>query len=1113
MATDTAEAAVADADRVLRGLPTQLESHAGFSEVLRALAHGESGTLGGVWGSSRALVAASLARRCPATLVVVLPHTNEVDSLADDLSLFSDANVERLPAWESDAGARLVYDETFGQRQRLLKRLAEGSRGLTARRGPAIVVTSIQSLLQPLPSHDDLAAATHRLAVGERLDLNAFTHWLAERGCHGTTAVEQPGEFSLRGGILDVFPPDAIDPLRVELFDEEVESIRTFDVATQRSLESLATADVTVLDLNAKFRTPFTSYLPADSWFMLVEPTDLEEEGRHFHRRLEHPEDYLATSTILREAYKFPSVTASGVPAGSYETTAHLQFESVEQFSGDVGRVRTELESAAAGQQVFLVCDTDAEVERLREVFGETKLMQERRLHFARGRLAHGFRVLSTNLPAPSTKGEGNGDLETSLTASGVILISAAELFHRQELARPAQRPTGRAIDSFLQLREGDLVVHLAHGIGRYRGLKLLDKDDRAEEHLELEYAEGTRIFVPTSKIELVQKYVGGRKAKPTLAKIGGAAWLRQKKAAERAVEDLAVDMLQLQAAREARPGIAFPMDTPWQQEFDAAFPYQETPDQLSAIDAIKADMQQPKPMDRLLCGDVGFGKTEMAIRAAFKAIDAGYQVAVLVPTTILAEQHRRTFTQRMAEFPFSIAAISRFCTAKEERQILQGTANGSVDLLIGTHRLASPDVQFQNLGLVIIDEEQRFGVAVKERLKALRASVDVLTMTATPIPRTLHMSLLGVRSISNLETAPKDRLAVETRIARFDDALIRHAILRELNRDGQIYFVHNRIHDIQKVAHELSRIVPEARIGIGHGQMNETDLEEVMLGFVRHEFDILLATTIVESGLDIPNANTIFIDDADRYGLADLHQLRGRVGRYKHRAYCYLLVDQGRHLSTEAARRLRAIEEFSQMGAGFALAMRDLELRGAGNLLGTQQSGHIAAVGYELYCALLEKSVRELKQLPPRDSVDVSIDLPVAAFFPERYLPDMRTKIDLYRRLARIAVEAELDDFCAELADRFGEVPPPVEQLIEMARLRIWAHRRKVEAVHLEGKYAVLTYSSRPEITRLVARSEGKLRIADARSAYLPLDGQAIDPDAVLARLKSLLRPEAVAS
>jgi transcription-repair coupling factor (superfamily II helicase) len=441
-------------------------------------------------------------------------------------------------------------------------------------------------------------------------------------------------------------------------------------------------------------------------------------------------------------------------------------------------------------------------------------------------------------------------------------------------------------------------------------------------------------------------------------------------------------------------------------------------------------------------------------------------------------------------------------------REALEGAANGTIDLLIGTHRLASPDVQFQNLGLLIIDEEQRFGVAVKERLKALRASVDVLTMTATPIPRTLHMSLLGVRSISNLETAPKDRLAVETRIARFDDALIRHAVLRELNREGQIYFVHNRIQDIQKVAHELSRIVPEARIGIGHGQMNETELEDVMLGFVRRDFDILLATTIVESGLDIPNANTIFIDDADRYGLADLHQLRGRVGRYKHRAYCYLLVDQNRHLSPESARRLRAIEEFSQMGAGFALAMRDLELRGAGNLLGTQQSGHIAAVGYELYCALLEKTVRELKQLPPRDVVDVTIDLPVAAYFPEAYLPDMRTKIDLYRRLARIASEGELEDFQLELNDRFGPQPEPVEELIELARLRVWAHRRKIDEIHLEGRYAVLTYADRAELETLRNRSDGKLRVADERSAYLPLASE--DPRAILARLKALLRIDA---
>ncbi len=518
--------------------------------------------------------------------------------------------------------------------------------------------------------------------------------------------------------------------------------------------------------------------------------------------------------------------------------------------------------------------------------------------------------------------------------------------------------------------------------------------------------------------------------------------------------------------------------------------------------------MQQQRPMDRLLCGDVGFGKTELAIRAAFKAIDAGYQVAVLVPTTVLAEQHRRTFSARMAEFPFEIASLSRFCTPKEQKQILERTANGQLDILIGTHRMASPDVQFANLGLLVIDEEQRFGVEVKERLKALRATVDVLTMTATPIPRTLHMSLLGVRAISNLETPPADRLAIETRVTRFSDDLIRHAIMRELGRGGQIYFVHNRINDIQLVAARLNRIVPEARIDIGHGQMAEHQLEDVMLKFVRGETDILLSTTIVESGLDIPNANTMFIDDADRYGLADLHQLRGRVGRYKHRAYCYLLVDENRHLSPEAARRLRAIEEFSQMGAGFALAMRDLELRGAGNILGTQQSGHIAMVGYELYCALLERAVRELKKLPPRHSIDVNIDLPGEAYLPRGYVPDMRSKIDLYRRLARLTSEEAVDDFATELVDRFGPLPLVVEHLLELARLRIWAHGWGVREIRLEDRYAVLGYSSRDKLARLVKRSGGRLRVADTVSAYWPLTCELDDAAAIFAEVKSLLQP-----
>jgi transcription-repair coupling factor (superfamily II helicase) len=1063
----------------LHGLAEQLEQHAGFAEVLASLAAGHGGTLGGVWGSSCALVAASLEKHSPQPLVIVLPHIRDLDSLCDDLALFTNARVDQFPAWETDIGEQVLNDEIYGQRLRVLKSLvSEGKQ-------PRIIVTAIQSLMQPVPSAETLSAATRQIKVGDVLDVAELTRWLATEGCTSTSAVEMAGEFSLRGGILDLFTPDAEDPIRVELFGDEVESLRTFDVATQRSLESLQKVDLTVLKPTRENRENFTAYLPKNSWFLLVEPSELQEEGKYYHQRLEHPEDLFSTSLTLAEINKFPSVTAAGVPTGSYDTTAHLQFESVERFSGDVHKVREELESAAADHRVYLLTETEAEAERLGELFGQTQLLKEGKLRFVTGRLARGFRFVQEQ----------------------VLLISAAELFHREEISRPTQRQTGRAIDSFLQLREGDLVVHLSHGIGRYRGLKLLEKEQGAEEHLEVEFHGGTRIYVPTSRIELVQKYVGGRQARPTLAHIGGKAWVRQKQAAEKAVTDFATDMLELEAARNSRPGISFPDDTVWQQEFDAAFPYQETPDQLTAIASIKADMQLSKPMDRLLCGDVGFGKTEMAMRAAFKAIDAGYQVALLVPTTVLAEQHGRTFKQRMAEYPFEIATLTRFNSAKETRQILAGAANGSIDLMIGTHRLVSPDVKFQNLGLVIIDEEQRFGVTIKERLKALRTSVDVLTMTATPIPRTLHMSLLGARSISNLETPPKDRLSVETRVARFDETLIRHAILRELNRGGQVFFVHNRIHDIHNLAAKLREIVPEASIGIGHGQMTETELEDAMLGFVRGEYDILLATTIIESGLDIPNSNTIFIDDADRYGLADLHQLRGRVGRYKHRAYCYLLVDENRHLSPEAARRLRAIEEFSQMGAGFALAMRDLELRGAGNLLGTQQSGHIATVGYELYCALLEKAVRQLKKLPPRDSIDVLVDLPVAAFFPRQYVPDMRTKIDLYRRLSRMTAEKDLDEFHAELADRFGSVPAPVEQLVKLARLRIWAHGWKLGSIHIEGQYVLLGYKDHRQLDLLVARSKGQLRIADDQSAYLPLGQEIADSGRVVEALETLLQ------
>ena len=1059
-------------------LAASLERHEGFAEVVASLESGNAATLDGVWGSSCALAAASLLRQAPETLVVVCPQIDEVDDFVDDLSLFSRVRFERFPALEVVSQDRTLLEEAASDRLRLLKQFQR-------RQWPKLVVASIQSLLQPVPAPEALASHSRTLGTGDAVEIQELAKWLATGGFHNTSAVELPGEFSLRGGIMDIFAADWDAPVRVEWFGDQIDSIRQFDIASQRSMAALPSVEITLLDGKAPDRGHLAEYLPPRTWLLLVEPSELREEAQHYLRRLDRPQEMHTVEQVLDRLIRLPSITASAVAAGSLETTCRLKIESVEHFSGDIAKVRDELDTAGAGQNVFVVCQTEAEVRRLSEIFAATQLARQGRLHFPLGTLTSGFR----------------------LVPESVVLVSSSELFHRADLRRPVRRRLSKAIDSFMDLREGDLVVHVGHGIARYRGMSLLEKDQQVEEHLLLEFHGGTKLYVPSSKIGLVQKYVGGSKSRPTLAKLGGRAWQRQKKLVEEAVGDMAAEMLDLQAARAARPGISFPEDTEWQREFDASFPYQETDDQLVTIEAIKRDMTQPRPMDRLLCGDVGFGKTELAMRAAFKAVDAGYQVAILVPTTILAEQHSRTFSARMAEFPFEIATLSRFSTRKQQAEIIERLANGSIDVVIGTHRLAQADVRFHNLGLVIIDEAQRFGVEVKEQLKALRTIVDVLTMTATPIPRTLHMSLLGLRDISNLQTPPEERLAVETRVTRFDATIIRNAVLRELNRNGQIFFVHNRVADIEALARRLRQIVPEATLGIGHAQMAEHQLERVMLDFVDHRYDILLSTTIVESGLDIPNANTIFIDEADRYGLADLHQLRGRVGRYKHRAYCYLLIDPNKHVAPNAAKRLRAIEEFSELGAGFAVAMRDLEIRGAGNILGTQQSGHITLVGYELYCELLERAVRRLKQLPPKTSVDVDVDLPGEAYLPRGYVADMRQKIDLYRRLARISSPSELADFRGELHDRFGPPPPVVERLLSLSELRFLAHGWQIRSIRLEDSYAVLGYTSRRLIRQLVEQSGGQLRIADEQSAYLPLGQEIRSPDPLLARVKSLLQ------
>jgi transcription-repair coupling factor (superfamily II helicase) len=1061
----------------LQSLVDVVQRSEGFRESISALrAKSPTGT-DGATGAARALALAAIAGECPGPLVAIVESRAELDAVCDELSLFFNDPVDRVPAWESEPDENTLFDEVYGDRLRTLNRLVRRPQDVQ------ILVAPVQSFFQTLPHQSLFAESTRVFSVGNTLEIKDLTQWLVEHGYHAAIAVELPGEFTLRGGIIDIYPPDRDRPVRLELFGDEIESIREFSSDTQRSTATLNSVEISVLRRAEGGATAeLIDFLPKNSWILINDLVRTQEAAERF---LAHRDTQTTVHDLWRKVNDFGWGEVAPLCQSGYDQMWRMPVESVERFSGEVERVAQELERVAKTDRVVIVVDNQAETDRLEELFAGTSIGSD--LQYAVGRIQLGFRHAE----------------------SGLLVLSGHELFARAAPRRGGKRRLSKTMDNFLDLRDGDLVIHLSHGIGRYRGLEYLDKSGQQTEHLAVEFSDATKIYVPAARIHLIQKYVGGANTRPKLAKIGGKAWVSQKRSAESAVVDLAAEMLKLQGTRDARVGLQFAADSEWQAEFDAAFPYTETPDQDLAIHAIKGDMESPRPMDRLLCGDVGYGKTEVAMRAAFKAVESGYQVAMLVPTTILAEQHFRSFTERMSEFPIDIAKLSRFCSPAEQRETLAGLKSGRIDIVIGTHRLASKDIQMQNLGLLIIDEEQRFGVAVKERLKHLRSSIDILTTTATPIPRTLHMALVGIRDISNLHTAPRDRMAVDTEVAHFSDKLIRRAVMRELDRDGQVFFVHNRVHDIGAVKGRLQQIVPEARIRIGHAQMHEDDLEEVMLDFIAHKFDVLLATTIIESGLDIQNANTIFVNEAGRYGLSDLHQLRGRVGRYNRKAYCYLLLEPGKTLTPTAARRLRAIEEFSEMGAGFAISMRDLEIRGAGNLLGNDQSGHIAAIGYELYCQMLENAVRAAKMLPPKWIVDVEIDLPGEAYLPDGYINDMRLKIDLYRRLNRVVKLKEVKAFREELIDRFGPLPAPVKGLLQRTELKLEAAAWAISAISVEGEYLAFRYGSRSRIKQLKEQRRFKLRIADEQTAYVPLT-EKMKSRGLVGLAKLLLRPPA---
>ncbi len=1222
----------------LTDLASRLMAQPGMAAVLDRLRTGGDATIDGAWGSSAALCAVALCQHAPSSLVVVLPHEKDVDGFTADVAAFG-VESQCFPAWAAIPKELSIIDPVLANRLRIL-------RSFESVAPPRIVVTTIHALLQPVPNREARTVASRTMRVGGELDVENLTAWLIGRGFERVTALELPGEFSIHGGIVDVFSPDTSDPVRIELFGDEIESIRLFDVETQRKVKDLDEIAITIVtpmvsspseasetqetaDQSGQASEPPTHLaldalsasaadsFPDSAWVVFVELSEIVSEGKRYLDRLADPRGLFRVESTLERCTRCPYVSIAPLLADSLTPTCHLQVESIERFGGPKGEALQELARAVQhDERVLIACHNEAARARLNELMTEVFLGGQSRegqspkqrggsidvtgtsglrsvissdAEITKSKAAEKASKDATPLPpmdpvasrptmeassggglkrflrgpakgtepirgkeAAGTSGSATkttelnplsnekagltgpdsteNDVSTThpllsrirlcvghvsrgfrLRSEQIIVLSDNELFGRTEVQRTTRRSKieSRAIDSFLDLSPGDLVVHLSHGIARFRGMEIQQKGEHTEDHLSLEFGGGVKMYVPVSLIHLVQKYIGGAKSSPELSKLGGSSWSNKKKRVTEAVCDMASDMIKLQADRDMKPGLQCPPDSHWVQEFDAAFPYTETVDQLHAIEDLKKDMERPRPMDRLICGDVGYGKTEVAMRAAFKAVDAGRQVAILVPTTVLCEQHFRSLSERMAEFPVNIASLSRFKSAKEVRETLRGLAEGTIDICIGTHRLVSKDVKFKDLGLLVIDEEQRFGVEVKELLKHMRLEVDVLTLSATPIPRTLHMSLVGVRDISNLETPPQDRQAVETRICRWDKELLRSAIVRELNRDGQIYFVHNRVYNIESIADQIRCLVPEATVDVVHGQMSEEPMENAMMNFVEGRTNVLVATTIIESGLDIPNANTIFINQANNYGLSDLHQLRGRVGRYKHRAYCYLLLDDGKTLTPQASRRLKAIEEFSELGAGFKIAMRDLEIRGAGNILGTEQSGHIASVGYELYCQLLENAVRASKRQPLREHRHVEINLPVTAFLPSEYIPDGRPKIEMYRKFSTVATLELLEELKSELRDRYGPLPESVEKMIQIRELQILAVRWQIDDIHLEPGYAVFGYRNPKKIAKLARLSQVPLRVVDEREACLVLPPRLTEPEELLKLLKSVLESE----
>lgn len=1113
----------------MRGILKPLQSSPEFCSLARGLEKKiKQQLVFGLAGSQRSYLLAGLIENAHHSFLVVTAGEREAGILADELAEFLPGiTVRHFPVMPLLPYQVLTQSmEVAAQRLQVLETLARG--------GQTVVIAPVEALLRRLIPPEDFNAALLRLGIGDRINLEEVLKNLSTIGYERVDLVEGRGQFARRGGILDIFPMTAHRPARLEFFDDEVDSIRRFNPATQRSEEKanellvfparelIVRGDVwknarlavekeyraqsrklektgelgalrqlqekygEILEgFNSYFRgieqflpyfynntVTLLEYLPKQVPIFIDDPSRVKEVVKAVLReRTETYSDLLAKGKLLPSQF----LTYAGwehIQAGLASHTAiyssllprqpefikpeqviNFPGKTVPGFLGNLELLAGEMRQwRSTGYAVVVLVASQQRAQQLLLSLRDYNI-DAFYANSLEGHVRAGNVVVSNGNPVAGFE----------LPGCRLVVITESEIYGQRKKNRRERKQADR-LAPFVDIKNGDYVVHVNHGIGRYLGVVPLIIEGIQKEYLLVKFAGEDKLYVPVDQVGLIQKYLGSEGEGPRLSRLGGGEWARAKSKVKEAVREMAQDLLNLYAARETVSGYAFGADTVWQREFEDAFPFEETPDQMRAVDEIKSDMERPRPMDRLLCGDVGYGKTEVALRAVFKAVMDGKQVAVLAPTTILAQQHFNTFQERLAVYPVRVEVLSRFRAPREQRLVLQELARGTVDVIIGTHRLLQEDVRFKELGLLVVDEEQRFGVAHKERLKMLSKNVDVVTLSATPIPRTLHMSLVGMRDTSILETPPEDRYPVQTYVLEEEPVLIREAIRREMGRGGQVFFVYNRIMDMGRVASWLQSLVPEARIAVAHGQIREDVLEQVMLDFMNREYDVLICTTIIENGLDIPNVNTLIVKESGMMGLAQLYQLRGRVGRSNRMAYAYFTYRKDRVLGEAAEKRLAAIREFTELGSGFKIAMRDLEIRGAGNILGSEQHGHIAAVGFDLYSRLLEEAVREARGEAASRVVDTSIELPVEAYIPDSYIPDSNQKVAIYKRIAGLSSLHEIPDLEEELVDRFGDLPGPVCNLLAVAKIRVLAGQLKIKSISLlPGQFRLLFAAGHP--------------------------------------------------